>query len=189
MASVSNLDQDVAEIRRSKYDATSANNAKAWIEQILEESIGEGDLIDILKDGIVLCKLVNKVVPNASIKFKQSRMPFVQMENISNFLNAASSIGLPQYDLFQTVDLYEAKDPAQVLQTLYSFSRHVNKQNPSIQPLGPKLATPQASPSRHAKQGVGIPAWNTHQYGYMGGANQSSEKIVFAKKRDIVNKP
>lgn len=105
------------------------------------------------------------------------------------FLRASSNLGLPQYDLFQTVDLYESKDPAQVLQTLYSFSRYANKKNPDISQLGPKLVEKRASPGKFSKEGQGIPAWNTRQYGYMGGANQSSEKVVFSKRRDIVNNP
>ncbi|KAK9314386.1 calponin homology domain-containing protein [Lipomyces starkeyi] len=189
MASVTSLDQDMAELRKSKYDAKSVAEAKAWIEGILGDDLGSEDLIDILKDGVILCRLVNIIVPSANLKYKTSRMPFVQMENISMFLRAAASLGLPQYDLFQTVDLYEAKDPAQVVQTLYSFSRHANKQYSNVPLLGPKLATKQDSPGKYPKQGVDIPAWNTHQYGYMGGASQGSEKIVFGKRRDIVNKP
>ncbi|KAJ8100340.1 calponin homology domain-containing protein [Lipomyces tetrasporus] len=189
MASVTSLDQDMAELRKSKYDAKSATEAKAWIEELLGESLGPEDLIDLLRDGVILCRLVNIVMPTANLKYKSSRMPFVQMENISMFLRAAASLGLPQYDLFQTVDLYEAKDPAQVLQTLYSFSRHANKQNPAMPLLGPKLATKRESPINHPKQGVDIPAWNTHQYGYMGGASQGSEKVVFSKRRDIVYRP
>ncbi|KAK9366065.1 calponin [Lipomyces kononenkoae] len=189
MASVTSLDQDMAELRKSKYDAKSAAEAKAWIENILGENFGSEELMDILKDGVILCRLVNVITPSANLKYKTSRMPFVQMENISMFLRAAASLGLPQYDLFQTVDLYEVKDPAQVLQTLSSFSRHANKQNSNVPLLGPRLATKQESPVKHPKQGVDIPAWNTYQYGYMGGANQGSEKIVFGKRRDIVNKP
>ncbi|KAK7207182.1 calponin homology domain-containing protein [Myxozyma melibiosi] len=188
-ASVSNLDQDMAELRKAKYDDKSAAEAKAWISGILGRDLGDGDLMETLKDGTVLCELVNIVDPSANLKFKQSRMPFVQMENISMFLRASANLGLPQYDLFQTVDLYEGKDPAQVLQTLFSFSRHANKRNPSIPQLGPKLVEKRASPGKFAREGEGIPAWNTRQYGYMGGANQSSEKIVFAKRRDVVFKP
>lgn len=145
--------------------------------------------MDILKDGVILCKLANKLVPSSSIRFKASKMPFIQMENISSFLQVAREMGIPQYELFQTVDLYEAKNPAQVLQTLYSFSRHVAKQDNSVPLLGPRLTAPsQSSPGRRSKEGVDIPAWNTRQYGYMGGASQGTEKIVYGKRRDIVHK-
>lgn len=71
-------------------------------------------------------------------------MPFVQMENISHFLRACESppLNLPAHDRFLTVDLYESKDPAQVLQCLGAFSRAANKVNPSrfSTPIGPKRA-------------------------------------------------
>jgi len=37
-----------------------------------------------------------------------------QMDNISNFLDAAESLGVQRYQLFRTVDLYEGKDMVQV---------------------------------------------------------------------------
>ncbi len=63
-------------------------------------------------------------------------MPFVQMENISHFLRACQSppLNLPDHDVFLTVDLYEQKDPAQVLQCLSAFSRAANAANPSAFP-------------------------------------------------------
>lgn len=71
-------------------------------------------------------------------------MPFVQMENISHFLRACQSppLNLLQHDVFLTVDLYEQKDPAQVLQCLGAFSRAANGVNPTRVPsvIGPKAS-------------------------------------------------
>jgi hypothetical protein len=60
-------------------------------------------------------------------------MPFVQMENISHFLSACQSppLSLPPHDVFLTVDLFESKDPAQVLQCLGAFSRRANIVQPT----------------------------------------------------------
>ena len=41
-------------------------------------------------------------------------MAFKLMENISNFLEAATRYGVAKTDLFQTVDLYEAENIPQV---------------------------------------------------------------------------
>lgn len=59
-------------------------------------------------------------------------MPFVQMENISHFLRACKQppLNLQDHDVFLTVDLFEQKDPAQVLQCLGAFSRAANAANP-----------------------------------------------------------
>ena len=71
-------------------------------------------------------------------------MPFVQMENISHFLRACQEppLNLQQHDMFLTVDLYEQKDPTQVLQCIGAFSRAANSANPSAFPLsiGPRSA-------------------------------------------------
>ena len=45
----------------------------------------------------------------------------MQMENINNFLKAAQEIGVPKYDLFMSIDLYEGKNIPQVVQALYSL--------------------------------------------------------------------
>lgn len=50
-------------------------------------------------------------------------MPFVQMENINAFLVACKRIGVPDTDLFMTVDLFEAKNMPQVIQTLFVLGR------------------------------------------------------------------
>ncbi|KAI9780898.1 MAG: hypothetical protein M1816_002644 [Peltula sp. TS41687] len=154
MASVSSLDADLRNMRLSKYTTAAANEVREWIEEVLGERLspdgggggggGGGDLLDLLKDGVALCRLVNLAVPSPGVKYKKSNMPFVQMENISHFLRAvqAPPLGLPDHDVFLTVDLYEAKDPAQVLQCLGAFSRRANIIQPASfrRTLGPKAA-------------------------------------------------
>lgn len=182
-------------------------------------------------------------------------MPFVQMENISHFLRVCQSppLNLQPHDLFQTVDLYEAKDPAQVLQCIGAFSRRAHIIQPSIfksaiggkskgvmspQSTGgniggdenfsrargfsgtdtglaampssgaPKRASPARSPepsistpvngglstspsagvsswSKRSDETATTPAWNIHQYGYMGGASQGNQGISFGGRRQI----
>lgn len=41
-----------------------------------------------------------------------------QMENISNFLKACRAVGVAEYSLFETVDLYEGKDLGLVVRCL-----------------------------------------------------------------------
>ncbi|KAK4458780.1 Transgelin [Cladorrhinum samala] len=149
MASVTSLDGDLRRLRLEKYTPAAANEAKSWIESILGERLPNGDLLDALKDGVALCKLVNLVIGPPGVKFKKSGMPFVQMENISHFIRAcqAPPLNLQQHDMFLTVDLYERKDPAQVLQCIGAFSRAANNVSPDSFPtsIGPK-AKPVLSP-------------------------------------------
>ncbi|KAL7627204.1 calponin [Parahypoxylon ruwenzoriense] len=143
MASVTSLDGDLRKLRLEKYTPAAANEARSWIEGVLGDRLPSNDLLDGLKDGVALCKLVNLAVGPPGVKFKRSAMPFVQMENISHFLRACKSppLNLQEHDVFLTVDLYERKDPAQVLQCLGAFSRAAHTVNPSIfpSPIGSKV--------------------------------------------------
>jgi hypothetical protein len=58
MASVSSLDQDMRRLRMDRYTPKAANEARTWIEETLEERLPNGDLLDTLKDGTVLCRYV-----------------------------------------------------------------------------------------------------------------------------------
>lgn len=177
-------------------------------------------------------RLINLAV-SPGLKFKQSSMPFVQMENISHFLRACQlpPLSLPDHDVFQTVDLYESKDPAQVLQCIAAFSRRANAVQPSKFPrsigvqnkggsMSPNLtgssqggytpaksrgvsgvsdgassisghSSPGKSPppvtswSKKSDQHTSMPAWNIHQYGFMGGASQANQGVMFGGRRQI----
>ncbi|PYH90987.1 hypothetical protein BO71DRAFT_386483 [Aspergillus ellipticus CBS 707.79] len=220
MASVTSLDKDLRNLRLSRYTPQAAAEVRDWIEEVLQDRLPAGDLLDALKDGVALCRLVNLAV-SPGVKFKQSAMPFVQMENISHFLRACQMqpLSLPPHDVFLTVDLYEAKDPAQVLQCITSFSRRANALQPSKFPraLGPQSkgatlsphatgssqgpytptkssvsghSSPARSPnvsswSKKSDQAATAPAWNIHQYGYMGGASQGNQGVAFGARRQI----
>jgi hypothetical protein len=56
MASVSSLDKDLARLRRSKYTGEAATEVNAWISSSLDEKLPTGDLMDVLKDGTILCR-------------------------------------------------------------------------------------------------------------------------------------
>lgn len=69
-------------------------------------------------------------------------MPFMQMENINNFLNAIENkVGLPKHNSFRTVDLYENKNIVSVIDCLYMLGSYAQKlPNYHGPTLGVKLA-------------------------------------------------
>ncbi|KAN0032408.1 hypothetical protein ACTFIV_006302 [Dictyostelium citrinum] len=115
------LDADLANKRAALYDKDLENDTRAWIESLTGEKIN-GDLIAALKSGVILCKLGNKI-KDKSCKSSPSSAPFVQMENINSFLNLCKQQGVATTDLFMTVDLFEAKNPNQVIQGLQALKR------------------------------------------------------------------
>ena len=106
-------------------------------------------------------------------------MPFVQMENIALFLEACKNppFGLQSHDVFLTVDLYESKDPAQVLQCLGAFSRAAHRIQPSIfpNPIGGKSRGGVMSPQNTGTGQVGGGSYgNNRGRGVSNASNSSS---------------
>lgn len=145
-----NLDQDVTISRDAKYQR-SRGEVSQWILDTLSisptdhkrSSSPEYDLIEMLKDGWMLCKLGDLLglEKGPTRRFKSSKMPFVQMENILFFLQTCELVGVTHDEIFQTIDLFERKDPYQVVVTVMAFSRKANEFNPKIftTVIGPKV--------------------------------------------------
>ncbi|KAL6938220.1 hypothetical protein ACO0RG_004764 [Hanseniaspora osmophila] len=200
-ADVTSLDEDLLNKRSAKFTQENINEIQNWIFNDILHKVPESqdqDLIDLLKDGCVLCELANVLSAGSDsvdgseaplIKYKKSAMPFVQMEQISLFLQFAQQYGVPQDELFSTVDLYENKDPAQVYQTLKSLSRYANAKNPANFPvLGPQLAQKRQAPLKPKKPShLTNASWSTMEFGYMKGANQKTEKISIGTRRNITS--
>merc|ERR1719474_1090345 len=65
------------------------------------------DVFKCLVDGQIICEVVNVMYPGAVKKINKGKQPFVQMENISNFVGACTARGCAKADMFTTPDLYE----------------------------------------------------------------------------------
>ena len=72
----------------------------------------------VLKDGIVLCKLINKLSPGSVKKIKEKGPAFMLMENVQAFQAAIKKYGVPDMEIFQTADLFEGRNIPQVLYLL-----------------------------------------------------------------------
>lgn len=112
-----------------------------WISTVLGENLDGGTFYDLLKDGVRLCKLLNKV-SSQNIEYRESKQIFVQRENICSFINGLRALGMNEYELFQTNDLFEERDIKQVIICLYALSRQLQKEKTFTGPfIGPHLAT------------------------------------------------
>uniref|UniRef100_A0A0K8SLT4 Transgelin n=2 Tax=Lygus hesperus TaxID=30085 RepID=A0A0K8SLT4_LYGHE len=125
-----------------KRDAEQDRQAQEWIETILGQKFPAGVAYeDHIRDGQVLCQLMNKISPGSCPKINSSGGQFKLMENINSFLKAMTAYGVPDVDLFQTVDLFEKKDIAQVTTSLFALGRATYKHPEWTGPnLGPKPA-------------------------------------------------
>merc|ERR1711956_70211 len=80
-----------------------------WIEDILNEPFPI-QYEEALKDGVILCRVMNALCPGAITKINTSGASFKLMENISRFHAALVNYGVDKEDIFQTNDLFEKKD-------------------------------------------------------------------------------
>jgi len=162
----------------SKYNDEHASEVLEWIKVITGESFntsGDPDnFYEVLKDGTVLCKLVNEIQAGSVKKINTSAMAFKCMENINNFLAAALTLGVPSQEQFQTVDLWEKQNLNSVVICLQSLGRKAsNYGKPSI---GPKEASKnvRSFTDEQMKAGEGVIGL---QAGSNKGATQSGQSF------------
>lgn len=136
------LDAELARKQAANYDFNAERTAQEWMESVLGEGFN-GGFEESLKDGVLLCKLVNVIKPGSVKKINNSSMPFKMMENISNFLKACRALGVAEHSLFETVDLFEGKDLMLVIKCLYSLGSTIQSTVPDFPGphLGAKLHT------------------------------------------------
>lgn len=117
-------------------------SAQEWIEGVLGWKFPAGQTYeDTLKDGVVCCRLINKIKPGSVAKINEGGATFKLMENVQNFQKALKAYGVPDIDVFQTVDLFEKKDIGGVTNTFFALGRAVWKDPSWTGPkLGPKPA-------------------------------------------------
>lgn len=146
---------ELANKKAAKFDPELASEAMEWISQVLQTGSSEAqelvsqlgpvstttDFQTPLKNGVILCHLINIIKPGSVEKINTSAIDFKQMENIGNFLAGCENIGIPKVDLFQTVDLYEASNIPQVVNGIFAFGRKAQKIGYKGPRLGPEEAT------------------------------------------------
>lgn len=70
---------------------------------------------------------MNKIVPNSIPIIYEGEDKFKLMENVENFQKALEAYGVPDIDVFQTVDLFEKEDIRKVTKTFFALGRAVWK--------------------------------------------------------------
>ncbi|XP_040595044.1 calponin-2 isoform X1 [Mesocricetus auratus] len=113
-----------AEVRNrllSKYDPQKEAELRSWIEGLTGLSIGP-DFQKGLKDGVILCTLMNKLQPGSVPKINRSMQNWHQLENLSNFIKAMVSYGMNPVDLFEANDLFESGNMTQVQVSLLALA-------------------------------------------------------------------
>lgn len=142
------LDAELARKAAERYDYDMEDEACEWLETISGMEIGE-DFGDGLRDGIILCTVANKIHPGVIKRVEtKSKMPFKLMENVSAFIKACRVMGVNEFDLFETVDLFELKDLGNVVRCIFALGRAVQRNYPTFQ--GPTLGVKESSKNQRS---------------------------------------
>ncbi|GCC30408.1 calponin-2-like [Chiloscyllium punctatum] len=104
-----------------KYDLQKEEDLRLWIEGMTGRQIGD-NFQKGLKDGVILCELMNKLMPNSVKKINRSALNWHQLENLSNFIKAMQNYGIKPHDTFEANDLFENGNMTQVQTALLALA-------------------------------------------------------------------
>jgi len=189
-----------AELNRkkaAKFDADLAGECFAWMRAVFDDADcphevefldkpieKQDDVHALLKDGTILCKLINIIRPGSVKKINTGNMAFKNMENINNFLSSCEKIGCKHLDMFQSVDLYEAQNIPQVINGIIALGRKAQISGYDGPVLGPAEATENkrdfSEEQLRASEGI---------IGLQAGSNQGASQAGqnFGKTRAIID--
>eukprot|EP00300_Choanocystis_sp_HF-7_P027272 c32354_g1_i1.p1 GENE.c32354_g1_i1~~c32354_g1_i1.p1 ORF type:complete len:257 (+),score=52.78 c32354_g1_i1:36-773(+) len=111
------------EFHAYKY-MVSSYELRQWIQTVLGKPIAEGDVPHVLRDGVLLCELVNVMAAGTIAKISKGSNNFQAMENVGHFLAfARERFHMRDEELFTQVDLAEHKNLVNVVKSLHAFAK------------------------------------------------------------------
>jgi len=172
----------------AKRDPEQEAEAQAWIEAIVGEPFSHpGDYAESLKDGIMICKLANKLTPGSVKKINTNKgQSFKLRENIEQFQKFAKNYGVPEVDVFQVVDLFEKGNISQFTQCIFAVGRLTGTKPGYTGPsLGPKQAQENVrdwTDEQLAQQKAMREGEVSLQYGSNKGASQAGQNFGLGRQ-------
>ncbi|TNN26925.1 Calponin-3 [Liparis tanakae] len=134
-----------------KYDSQREEELRFWIEEVTGTTIGE-NFQRGLKDGVVLCELINKLQTGSVKKINLSQLNWHKLENLGNFIKAILAYGLKPNDIFEANDLFESGNMTQVQTTLLALASMAKTKGMDTKfDIGVKYADKQARHFDHEK--------------------------------------
>jgi len=190
------LTAELSRKKDAKFDVNLTQECFQWMHAVFEdEDLHEladqlfvveklADVVELLRDGVLLCRLMNVIKPESVKKINASKMAFKQMENIEHFLRGCEGIGCRKLDLFQSVDLYESQNIPQVINGIIALGRKAQSIGYDGPILGPAESTmnKRTFTEKQLRASDGI-------IGLQAGSNQGASQAGqnFGKTRAIID--
>ncbi|KAL7845568.1 hypothetical protein AOLI_G00237600 [Acnodon oligacanthus] len=115
------LSADVRNKLVQKYDPQMEDALRQWIQEVIGRVI-PSNFMEGLKDGVILCELINKLQPGSVPRINQPGLNWHKLENITSFIRAISDYGLKPQEIFEANDLFEDMNHTQVQCTLIALA-------------------------------------------------------------------
>ncbi|XP_019861155.1 PREDICTED: uncharacterized protein LOC109589532 [Amphimedon queenslandica] len=174
--------------RRSLHEAEKSaaydylcrlDEAKRWIESIISEDLPPvTEFEDVISNGVYLCKLGMKLLPNNpewkkvydldQTKFRERGLDFRHTDNINFFLNCLPKLGLPKVFYPCVTDIFEKKNPMKLTYCLHALC-HLLKQQGKVDMALSSAAVANGSPrftenelksaNQTLRNGEGVPSF------------------------------
>uniref|UniRef100_A0A9J8CTG8 Vav 3 guanine nucleotide exchange factor b n=1 Tax=Cyprinus carpio carpio TaxID=630221 RepID=A0A9J8CTG8_CYPCA len=114
--------------------------------QVTADSAQVFDLAQTLRDGVLLCQLLNNLRPDTinlkEINLRPQMSQFLCLKNIRTFLSACcEAFGMKKSELFDAFDLFDVRDFGKVIDTLSKLSHTPFAQQIGIKPFPTEEST------------------------------------------------
>ena len=154
-----------------------------WIEAVLEDCIPPKPFDELLRDGVLLCRVINTLKPGSVAKIQKPFTKEKQLENINSFLNAVKAYGVPEDKLFKPEDLNPGENIPNVINCLLALGRACFDKDWEGPTLGPKPTGQKKDWPENvlrASDAIVPPQYGTNKF-----ASQSG--VRFGAQRDIIS--
>jgi hypothetical protein len=127
-----------ADKHTGKRDKFVESEIALWIEAVLDDCIPPRPFDELVKDGVLLCRVINTLKEGSVPKIKKPYTKEAQADNINAFLEAIKAYGVPEDKLFKTADLQNGTGIPSVITCLLALGRKCYDHEWEGPSLGPK---------------------------------------------------
>ncbi len=130
------MDAELYQKMSAKEDPEWDNKVMRWIEEMLGEKMASDDLWVVLKNGIVLIRLLNTIKADTVPKYNKTRLvPLLEMDNIHLYLKGCWALGVPSECMFTSAELHKRQDMSKVSRNLEALSKIAVNFGSKVTPL------------------------------------------------------